>query len=142
MVNLDLKGGEKEKASELVADSNHYGRTQSTSDEETPGAMSEESAQGSGLPFSKARCIALVLTVTGASIMNVSCYLQFERVFANVFMFRLWVFSLRSSFCQLLEDISVSQTVDSNGLSPRTILPLDVSLCVYTFLCLTLTEFR
>lgn len=34
-------------------------------------AMSEESARPNGLPFSKARCIALVLTVTGASILNV-----------------------------------------------------------------------
>lgn len=34
---------------------------------------------GSGLPFSKARCIALVATVTGASFLNVSIDTKIER---------------------------------------------------------------
>ena len=45
--------------------------------EETAAAAANGTVQppvepGSGLPFSKARCIALVATVTGASFLNVS----------------------------------------------------------------------
>lgn len=36
------------------------------------GALQPPQEPGSGLPFSKARCVALVGTVTGASFLNVS----------------------------------------------------------------------
>ncbi len=41
--------------------------------------VAEDNSQNSGLPFSKARCIALVATLTGASFLNVSQFWGKER---------------------------------------------------------------
>jgi hypothetical protein len=45
----------------------------------TDSVIAEVDEQKSGLPFSKLRCIALVLTVTGASFLNVSTTPLFVR---------------------------------------------------------------
>jgi hypothetical protein len=43
----------------------------SIKDEEVATGRKGEEKKGNGLPFSKARCIALVATVTGAAFLNV-----------------------------------------------------------------------
>jgi hypothetical protein len=72
----ELNGeSEKEKVDESKFELAQAQRTLSKSEEDVGApAMSEEGASPStGLPFSRARCIALVWTVTGASILNVCC---------------------------------------------------------------------
>jgi hypothetical protein len=66
----------KKKDIDLEAELAQVQRTLSKSKEDVGAAAtkSEESARPNGLPFSKARCTALVLTVTGASILNVCFY--------------------------------------------------------------------
>ncbi|KAF2274026.1 MFS general substrate transporter [Westerdykella ornata] len=62
----DEEEGVKEKADETGVG---HGRGVGMDDKEVENAA-DSGAEGNGLPFSKARCIALVLTVTGASIIN------------------------------------------------------------------------
>lgn len=63
----------KESMLEIEAEAVQAQQPLSAKDEENVAA----SAEGSGLPFSKARCIALVLTVTTASFLNVCAHTQF-----------------------------------------------------------------
>ncbi|KAF2744692.1 MFS general substrate transporter [Sporormia fimetaria CBS 119925] len=60
----------KEKDAELEAERAELQRRGSKTDEEDGDVTPDESNPDKSLPFSKARCIALVLTVTGASIIN------------------------------------------------------------------------
>jgi hypothetical protein len=72
---------DREKDKEEVGDEfAQVERTMSKSEEDVSAATATSEGQRTSkvLPFSKARCIALVLTVTGASILNV-CYISSYR---------------------------------------------------------------
>ncbi len=77
-----------------------------------------------GLPFSKARCIALVATVTGASFLNV-CRIIPQNEMNNLLLtvFRPSQPSQSSSFYHRSAMTWTSQKVDCNGSSLLTRLP-------------------
>lgn len=65
--NMTEKESVKEMEVVLCQDSAHAQRPLSTNEKDVENGAASEG----GLPFSKARCITLVLTVTGAAFLNV-----------------------------------------------------------------------
>jgi hypothetical protein len=64
---------DKTERSEAVSISAEPNNAESLGAESPPsGGLTEDDDEHQKLPFSKARCIALVATVTGASFLNVS----------------------------------------------------------------------
>lgn len=85
------------------------------------------------LPYSKARCIALVVTTTGAAFTNVrnllvpSCLRPFT--YTQPSWYRFYQSKQSSLPCRQSAGISTYQIQDSNGSFLRMLFPLAASSC-------------
>jgi hypothetical protein len=90
-------------------------------DVENMGAVPETESKP-GLPFSKARCIALVLPVTCAAFLNVGWLVHLKSFARNHLLTRKCrpsVFKLQSSYYQPLAPNWAFRIVDSSGSFQR-----------------------
>lgn len=88
--------------------------------------------QPPALPFSKARCIALVATVAGASFLNVSSRVALEIscvVFGTDYLCRLYLAKQWSLSCQQSDGTWTYQILGCSGWYLRIILHSAASFC-------------